>query len=328
MTIRKIHSFQSLDNYNKHNVRELYVKNADLAKSKENAELINVSGETYKDLWYQRIKDVEIQYQKQVTIRKNAVRAIDIVTTFSKDADIDIEKWKEENIKWMKETFGEENVLSMQLHEDEVTPHIHTIVIPINDKGKLCARDFTGGRKKMFDLQASYGKAMEPLGLRRGEMYSRTRKEDLNHFYSVLNKAIDKKAPERLPEESVDDYLNRVNQYVSDLHVDMVGRERQLTRSYEREVGRRHQFQAKYKEAILLQDQLEEQFHGNTEQVKERLHTYRMIEKAVPRKNLYNFLTNLLQKFPVQNNIRIFNTDKKEKKKKLKNTNVDTDMNL
>lgn len=148
MTIRKIKSMRSLQMSHEHNLREISLSNVDVSLSDRNEELINDTGYGYRDLWYQRMKDIELKTGEPVTKRKNAVLAYEIVTTFSKGADVNMEAWKEANIKWMKDTFGEENVLSMQLHEDEITPHIHTIVIPIDERNKLCARSFTGGIKK------------------------------------------------------------------------------------------------------------------------------------------------------------------------------------
>ncbi len=315
MTIRKIKSMRSLQMSHEHNLREISLSNVDVSLSDRNEELINDTGYGYRDLWYQRMKDIELKTGEPVTKRKNAVLAYEIVTTFSKGADVDMEAWKEANIKWMKDTFGEENVLSMQLHEDEITPHIHTIIIPIDERNKLCARSFTGGIKKMIDLQSSYGKAMEPLGLKRGEEYSRTRKEDLNHFYSVLNKAMEEKAPTMEVGERVDDYIARVNTYVQDMALKNVYMERALNRRAEIAEAKHNQFYMKYKEAIALQDDLEEEFGGNERLIQERIRTYRKIEKAVPRKILNDLLQSILKKFPLTNNILNFREDKKKRKK-------------
>ena len=42
-----------------------------------------------------------------------------------------MDHWCDDNLKWLKETFGEENLVSAVLHMDEKTPHIHATVIPI-----------------------------------------------------------------------------------------------------------------------------------------------------------------------------------------------------
>lgn len=321
LSLKKIHSMGSLQVSHEHNFRELPLKHVDISMSHKNEELINDTGADYRELWYRRIKEVELSTGQSVAVRKNAVLAYEIVTTFSKEADVDLEAWKEANVKWMKDTFGEDNVLSMQFHIDETTPHIHTIVVPIDERGKLCAKTFTGGRGKMFALQTSYGKAMEPLGLKRGEMYSRSSKEDLGRFYATLNKAANAEAPQMKAGERVDDYVSRVNAYIQNVEMKSLWKEKELTRAVELEQTKRDQMHAKYSEAIKLQDDLEESFGGNMRLVKERLKTYQKIEKSVPRKILDSFLTNLLQRFPFSENIRNY----KEKKKKKKQTEFGMD---
>jgi hypothetical protein len=66
---------------------------------------------------------------------------------------------------------GRENIMSYSLHFDESNPHIHVIVLPIvekeinwkNQKGsgtkienRLCAREFTGDREKLRQMQQDY----------------------------------------------------------------------------------------------------------------------------------------------------------------------------
>lgn len=50
-----------------------------------------------------------------------------------------LDEWCDDNIKWLQDTFGKENVVSAVLHMDEKTPHIHATVVPI----------VTGERKKV-----------------------------------------------------------------------------------------------------------------------------------------------------------------------------------
>lgn len=75
------------------------------------------------------------------------------------------------------EKFGKENIISYSKHYDESTPHCHLIVIPImkkevkwkNRKGKgkkienrLNARDHTGGKEKLRELQQEYFDHIKP----------------------------------------------------------------------------------------------------------------------------------------------------------------------
>ena len=319
MSIEKIHSMGSLQTRHKHNFRNMKLRHVDLDMSYKNEELVSESGDDYRTLWYRRIKEVELQTGKPVAVRKGAVLAYEVVTSFSREAEVDLEKWKEANIQWMKDTFGADNVLSMELHMDETTPHIHAVVTPIDDRGHLCAKSFTGGRSKMFRLQSSYGKAMEPLGLSRAEMYSRSNKEDLGRFYKSVNKAAKSKAPEIEAGEKVDDYVSRVNKYIQDKEMEILFNHKKHQRELELEKTYHDQFCARYGEAIRLQDDLEESFGGDMKLVRERLRTYRLVEHSVPRKTLDGFLKNILVKFPIVNNVLAFN----ERRKKKRTSNID-----
>lgn len=104
-------------------------------------------------------------------IRSNAVMALEIVLTFSPGAvsDDNLKSWATDNAEWLRNTFGESNIIDCQLHIDEKTPHIHALVIPIDEKGKLNARAFVGGtRERMSKLQSDYAEAMRHHGLERG----------------------------------------------------------------------------------------------------------------------------------------------------------------
>mgnify|MGYP002226200954 CR=1 FL=1 len=47
------------------------------------------------------------------------------------EAEGRIEDWCNDSLKWIRETYGEQNLVSAVLHMDEKTPHIHATVIPI-----------------------------------------------------------------------------------------------------------------------------------------------------------------------------------------------------
>lgn len=329
LSLEKVHSMGSLQQRHKHNFREMNLKHIDLDLSRENEELINDSGLDYKDLWYQRIKDIEMKNGQPISVRKNAVLAYEVIMSFSRDSDVDIDAWKRANKEWLFATFGEENVISATLHMDETTPHIHAVVVPIDERNKLCAKSFTGGRGKMFSLQTEYGKAMKPLGLQRGEMYSRSKKEDLNRFYSLLNKAVDTKAPTIEEHEQIDSYIKRVNTYIQDMQMENMWIKNNSKKALNTEQAKDAQFRAHYSEAIKLQDDLEDSF-GDMEFVRQRLQTYRKIECAVPRKKLALLYEGLLEKFPIAENLLnnfILRRSHKQKHKKYKYID-NSDINL
>lgn len=42
-----------------------------------------------------------------------------------------LDEWCKDNIEWLQDTFGKDNIVSAVLHLDEKTPHIHATVVPI-----------------------------------------------------------------------------------------------------------------------------------------------------------------------------------------------------
>lgn len=104
-------------------------------------------------------------------IRKNAVRAVEVVLTFSPGAvkEEDLREWGRASLNWLGNLFGSQNVVGAMLHRDEDTPHIHAMVIPVDSRGKLNARAFLGGTsQRMRDLQTEYAEAVKCFGLERG----------------------------------------------------------------------------------------------------------------------------------------------------------------
>ena len=137
--------------------------------------------------------------------RSDAVLAYDIVLTFSgtgpdgwKPTDQVLADWKQKNLQWLSDTFGQENIRVAVLHQDETTPHIQALVTPIetktNKKGKSMtsfnARKWTGDKRALNKLQDAYAAAMRPFGLQRGLSGSKARHTDIQVFYDQVNKTI------------------------------------------------------------------------------------------------------------------------------------------
>jgi hypothetical protein len=190
MSTEKIKSMGVFTRKYEHNYRTGNVPNADKNRKHLNEEIIKLpEGKTYVDCF--RDKMIKLGHKP----RSNAVLGVEIVMTYNArtvDEDFDIEKWKEANIKWLKEQFPEEGILSVVMHRDEGidngrSAHLHATVLPIYE-GKLNCKHFLSGKKCMVELQDSYGKAMEPLGLERGMRGSSAKHEDIRRFYDSLNK--------------------------------------------------------------------------------------------------------------------------------------------
>lgn len=217
MTTQKIKTMGTLRSKHIHNFREATVLNADPELKDQNEEISATFDQQgnrldYNDAWQDRMKDLP-SYQQHGT-RKNAVLAIEVVTTFSRDENIDLEKWKEENVKWLEKTFnvspdGKNNVLSVVYHADEPgNVHCHAIVVPVDEKGNLNASRFLDGRRVMSQMQTDYGRSMEQFGLERGLENGHARHQDIKKYYAELNNAIEVSQPKE--QEDAITYRNRV----------------------------------------------------------------------------------------------------------------------
>lgn len=232
MSSEKIKSLGAFTRKYEHNYRTGHVPNADVNRKHLNEEIIKLpEGKTYVDAF--RKKMAELGH----TPRANAVLGVEFVMTYNSrevDEEFDIEAWKEANIKWLKEQFPPDCILSVVMHRDEGpdngrSAHLHAIVLPVHER-KLNCKHYLSGRKKMIDLQDSYGKAMEPLGLERGLRGSSAKHEDIRRFYDTLNKAVSEKVPEPREDESMDDYYERINQYLSDTNLKNLEKIKKLER--------------------------------------------------------------------------------------------------
>lgn len=223
MTTEKVKTISALKSKMNHNYRKVEVVNADPNREHWNEEIIPMKDADYIAAYERKI--AESNYYKSTKVRKDAVRAIEVLTTFNSsdvEKDFDLEEWKRQNVKWLQETFGKDNVVSAVCHLDENSPHIHAIVIPmVNDR--LNAKHFLGSRKQLIELQNSYAKSMEPLGLKRGLKNSRARHEDIRRFYGAVNAEIAKELPEvKMHEgipETAEEYRKRINEYYKDINL-------------------------------------------------------------------------------------------------------------
>lgn len=147
-------------------------------------------------------------------VSANQVKAIRILLTGSNkdmkqmEAEGRIEDWCNDSLKWIRETYGEQNLVSAVLHMDEKTPHIHATVIPIvtgerrkagqeeqNGKKKyrkknpqdvrLCADDVMA-RHRLKHYQDTYAQAMNKYGLQRGVDGSLAKHISTMQYYKQL----------------------------------------------------------------------------------------------------------------------------------------------
>lgn len=244
MTTQKIKSMGTLASKFNHNYRKVEVSNADPDLFDKNEELVRCMDDhgneiDYTEAWKKRMEDLP-HYQKFGT-RKNAVLAIEVVTTFSREDHIDLEKWKEENVKWLEKTYnvapdGKSNVISMVYHADEPgNVHCHAIITPVDERGRLNASRFIGSRRALSEMQTDYGNAMKQFGLKRGLENGQARHEDIKKFYADLNNSIQVSLPQK--GETAMEYRDRVLEELETAQAAALRERREQQRLIEREIA-------------------------------------------------------------------------------------------
>lgn len=187
----KLKTIQDVAGSGSHVFRLRDTPNADPAKQKLNK--ILVGGESNQ--LHRIVQDRIETGGTKARVRKDSVRAIEFLLTaspewFEKASPQKLEKWQEANVKWLKNKYGEENLVSAVLHMDETTPHIHAHVVPITADGRLSAKEFIGGtRHRLQELQTDYAKAMQGFGLERGSEKSIAKHENIKTYYKHVNDA-------------------------------------------------------------------------------------------------------------------------------------------
>lgn len=215
-----------------HNFRTINVPNADPSLRHLNEELIKMpDGETYESMYKRKIDEA---YRGGTRPRKDAVQGLEFVVAYNPrtvDKTFDEEAWKAESVKWLQDTFGKENVISAVLHKDEPadSPHIHAVVIPMVNN-RLNAKYYTGGKKAVSEMQTSYGKYMEKVGLERGIQFSHAKHTDIKRFYGAVNKEIQKELPPPEKSENAYEYRERANKTFIDSNLKAYGEKLKLER--------------------------------------------------------------------------------------------------
>lgn len=196
LQFQKIKTKEVLEKMFKHNSRIVSPPNVIKELSSTNVTLVALpTGADSVPLNYDAAVDMrinELEYHKTHKIRKNQVLALDVLLSFSRDADINVDEWEKRSVQWLKETFdvapdGKSNLLHAVSHHDETgNVHIHALVIPVDENGHLNARRFINGRVAMSDLQTSYANSVADLGLERGIKGSSAKHKDIKKYYAEL----------------------------------------------------------------------------------------------------------------------------------------------
>lgn len=180
-----------------HNFRERDTPNADLNRKGDNLVLKGPgTGKGVIEAWDARAPE---------KIRKNAVHALEYFVGGSPEKVHAMGRDEQNNyfrraLDWLKDRHGAENVLSAVVHRDETTPHMQVLVIPLDARGKLNARELVGGKDKLRQMQTDFARDVgQPFGLERGQERSRATHQTIQEYYGRASTPVeaDFSLPER-----------------------------------------------------------------------------------------------------------------------------------
>ena len=135
-----------------HNQRESsHSKNLDIDQERtvQNYDLRNPEPVNYNH----KVKEIiKVGYTINKAIRKDAVAMTGTLITsdkefFSKLSLAEQKKYFQDAYDYLKDRYGEKNIVAAVVHLDEKTPHMHVISVPITEDGRLSA-------KTLFDRKA------------------------------------------------------------------------------------------------------------------------------------------------------------------------------
>ena len=186
----------------KHNERERETPNADANKSASNECFVGNNGKSLVDLVWEQIGDNGgKKVRTSADPKHSAVLAFEMTLSASPEyfrpdnpgaaGEWKVDKlaaWEQLSAQWLIERYGD-NLVRATFHRDESTPHIHAVIVPLNEKGHINAKNYIGGREKLAALQDSYAEAMQPLGLSRGIRGSKMQHEKIQDYYKSVNQA-------------------------------------------------------------------------------------------------------------------------------------------
>lgn len=123
-------------------------------------------------------------------VRKDAVVAVELVLSLTPEWFDELTKdrhalrnhpkfmeWANASIAWARKEFGH-NVFDVALHMDESSPHMHVLVVPMTNDGRLCAKEVLA-KAELMRRQTSYAQAMAPFGVSRGIPAAETKRRHI-----------------------------------------------------------------------------------------------------------------------------------------------------
>ena len=200
---------EGLKGLERHNNRIGDTKYADKSRSHLNRILIGT----------EKMEEDVLMYLEGVKKRANSVIAREVILSggngfWDRMLPKDQEAWVQQNIKFLKDNFGD-NCVHAILHLDETTPHIHAIIVPVfeNDKGLpyLSNAKYFDGKEKLAGWQDKYTDCMQQKFnfFIRGIRGSKTKHIDLKVYHALVKENLEILSSESILAHAKENFINK-----------------------------------------------------------------------------------------------------------------------
>ena len=173
----------------------------DWTKTSENVALLEQQ-ERFRTVVSNRIDELELKRQP----RSDATVMCQCLVTsdnafFDKMSRQEQTEFFKQSLDFIKERYGEKNLVSATIHYDERTPHMHVNFVPVTEDGRLSAKDLFSP-KSLRVLQDDYNRFVREHGydLERGQLDSKTKHLEVEE-YKVETRYHELKAKEQALEK-------------------------------------------------------------------------------------------------------------------------------
>lgn len=155
----------------------------DWTKTSENIDLLEQQ-ERFRTVVNNRIAELEL---KRAPRSDATVMCQCLVTSdkafFDKMSREEQNEYFKKSFEFIKERYGEKNLVSATIHYDERTPHMHVNFVPVTEDGRLSAKDLFSP-KSLRVLQDDYNRFVREHGydLERGQIDSKTKHLEVEEY--------------------------------------------------------------------------------------------------------------------------------------------------
>lgn len=177
-----ISDVQGIQKHNQRQGKNSSNKDIDETKSHLNFDFLNEQNIKYEQV----IKD-KIKERVERKPRANSVVLSEFLITGSPDylknlSEKEQKKYFSCGLDFVREKYGEKNLVYASVHFDEETPHMHVGITPITEDNRLSAKDIFNGKLAMIKLQDDFHSHMTERGfdLERGESQKDTERKHVN----------------------------------------------------------------------------------------------------------------------------------------------------